>query len=66
MSPLLANLFLHYAFDDWMRRRYPEIPFECYADDVIVHCKTEMEAKHMRAEIGERVGQCKLEPTPEK
>jgi RNA-directed DNA polymerase len=66
VSPLLANLFLHYAFDDWMRRRYPEIPFERYADDVIVHCKTEMEAKEMRTEIGERLGQCQLELHSEK
>jgi RNA-directed DNA polymerase len=56
VSPLLANLFLHYAFDDWMRRRYPEIPFERYADDVIVHCKTEAEAKQLRTAIGERLG----------
>jgi RNA-directed DNA polymerase len=61
VSPLLANLFLHYAFDDWMGRRYPEIPFERYADDVIVHCKTEAEAKELRTVIGERLGQCKLE-----
>jgi RNA-directed DNA polymerase len=61
VSPLLANLFLHYAFDDWMRRRYPEVPFERYADDVIVHCKMEAEAKHMRKVTGERLGQCKLE-----
>lgn len=60
-SPLLANLFLHYAFDDWMRRRYPEVPFERYADDTIVHCKTEAEAKELRAAIGERLKQCKLE-----
>ena len=66
VSPLLANLFLHYAFDDWMRRRYPEIPFERYADDVIVHCKTEVEAKELRTAIGERLGQCKLELHSEK
>ena len=66
VSPLLANLFLHYAFDDWMRRRYPEIPFEGYADDVIVHCKTEVEAKELRTAIGERLGQCKLELHSEK
>ena len=66
VSPLLANLFLHYAFDDWMRRRYPEIPFERYADDVIVHCKKEAEAKELRTAIGERLGQCKLELHAEK
>ena len=39
ISPLLANLFLHYAFDAWMSRTYPHIPFEKYADDAICHCK---------------------------
>jgi RNA-directed DNA polymerase len=66
VSPLLANLFLHYAFDDWMRRRYPEIPFERYADDIIVHCETETEAKNLKAVIGERLKQCKLELHAEK
>jgi len=61
VSPLLANLFLHYVFDDWMRRKYPGVPFERYADDIIVHCKTETEVKHLKAVIGERLGQCKLE-----
>ena len=41
VSPLLANLFLHYAFDLWMRGTYPGIPFERYADDAIVHCRSE-------------------------
>ena len=40
-SPLLANLFLHYAFDKWMEREHPEIPFERYADDALCHCKSE-------------------------
>ncbi|MEW6374992.1 MAG: reverse transcriptase domain-containing protein, partial [Thermodesulfobacteriota bacterium] len=66
VSPLLANLFLHYTFDDWMRRRYPEVPFERYADDIIVHCKTEMEAKNLKVAIGGRLGQCKLELHTEK
>jgi RNA-directed DNA polymerase len=43
-SPLLANLFLHYAFDRWMAVKYPQVPFERYADDAIVHCRTEMQA----------------------
>ncbi len=38
ISPLLANLFMHYAFDEWMRRLYPNIPFERYADDIVLHC----------------------------
>ena len=39
ISPLLANLFLHYSFDRWMAENHPSIPFERYADDIIVHCK---------------------------
>jgi Retron-type reverse transcriptase len=45
ISPLLANLFLHYAFDMWMARTYPHIPFERYADDIICHCKSAEEAQ---------------------
>jgi RNA-directed DNA polymerase len=49
-----------------MRRRYPEIPFERYADDVIVHCKKEAEAKELKTAIGKRLEQCKLELHSEK
>ena len=66
LSPLLANLFLHYAFDEWMRRNYPRIPFERYADDGVVHCRSEQQAKRMRTVIGERMAQCRLELHPEK
>jgi retron-type reverse transcriptase len=45
---LLANLFLHYGFDVWMARKYPSIPFERYADDAIVHCRTKKEAENLR------------------
>jgi group II intron reverse transcriptase/maturase len=45
ISPLLANLFLHYAFDKWMQRAFPHIPFERYADDMICHCRTEGDAR---------------------
>ena len=45
ISPLLANLFLHYGFDVWMRREYPHLQFERYADDAIVHCKSERQAR---------------------
>jgi len=44
ISPLLANLFLHYAFDAWMRRTYPGVPFERYADDIVIHCESEKQA----------------------
>ena len=65
-SPLLANLFLHYAFDVWMRKHYPNLPFERYADDGIVHCRTEREAQEVRAAIAARLQECGLELHPEK
>lgn len=66
ISPLLANLFMHYAFDEWMRRKYPHCPFERYADDTVVHCKTEAQAKYILSKIRERMEQCKLALHPEK
>lgn len=66
ISPLLANLFLHYAFDCWMQRRYPVVPFERYADDVIVHCRSEGEAHRVLAAIRERLAACGLEVHPTK
>lgn len=45
ISPLLANLFLHHAFDMWMARQFPHVPFERYADDAICHCPSEAEAR---------------------
>jgi RNA-directed DNA polymerase len=66
ISPLLANLFLHYGFDAWMQRTYPQSPFERYADDVVVHCKAESQAVELKGAIGERMLQCKLELHPEK
>jgi retron-type reverse transcriptase len=57
ISPLLANLFLHYGFDAWMTREYPGISFERYADDVIVHCASERQARHVRAAIDARLAQ---------
>ena len=66
ISPLLANLFLHYAFDEWMRRNYPASSFERYADDIVVHCETDLKAKHLREAITERLRQCKLELNQEK
>ena len=66
ISPLLANLFLHYAFDLWMRRTWFHLPFERYADDIIVHCRTEREANLVRAKIAARLKQCRLELHPEK
>jgi RNA-directed DNA polymerase len=66
ISPLLANLFLHYAFDGWMRKTYPHLPFERYADDAIVHCRTEAEAQEVRVAIAARMQECRLELHPEK
>ena len=65
-SPLLANIFMHHAFDEWMRKNHPEVSFERYADDALVHCKTEQQAKLMRQTIEKRLAQCKLELHPEK
>jgi group II intron reverse transcriptase/maturase len=61
VSPLLANLFLHYAFDLWMRTNQPHIPFERYADDVICHCKSKAQAGWLLASIEKRLAECKLE-----
>jgi RNA-directed DNA polymerase len=66
ISPLLANLFLHYAFDVWMRRNWTHLPLERYADDIIVHCRTEREANLVRVKIAARLKQCGLELHPEK
>jgi RNA-directed DNA polymerase len=66
ISPLLANLFLHYAFDVWMARQYPHLPFERYADDAIVHCRTQREAEEVRNAVAQRLQECRLELHPEK
>src|ERR1700704_5407283 len=66
ISPLLANLFLHYAFDMWMTRTYPHIPFERYADDGICHCKSAEEAQALWSELADRFAACKLVLHPEK
>ena len=66
ISPLLANLFMHYAFDRWMDREHPDCPFERYADDIVAHCATEEQAQALRADIAERLGAVGLELHPEK
>jgi RNA-directed DNA polymerase len=66
ISPLLANIFLHYAFDAWMGREFAAVPFERYADDVILHCKTERQARFVLAAITERMAQVGLEVHPDK
>jgi RNA-directed DNA polymerase len=66
ISPLLANLFLHYALDAWMAKRFPDVQFERYCDDGVVHCKNEQQARGVRDAIAERLAQCDLELHPEK
>jgi RNA-directed DNA polymerase len=57
---------LDYAFDEWMRRNYKNIQFERYADDILVHCKSESQAKWIKAAIENRLAECQLELHPEK
>jgi len=66
ISPLLANLFMHYAFDKWMDREHPGQPFERYADDAVIHCDTEAQARHLWAALAERLGSLGLELHPDK
>ena len=66
ISPLLANLFMHYAFDKWMDREHPGSPFERYADDVVIHCDTEAQALRLWTALGERLGSLGLELHPAK
>jgi RNA-directed DNA polymerase len=66
ISPLLANLYLHYAVDGWLQRSCSSIPFERFADDVICHCKSERQAQWLMAQIKERLGACGLELHPDK
>ena len=65
-SPLLANIFLHHAFDQWMADNYPHIPFERYADDIVVHCASKAQAQFIRQAIERRLKACKLEAHPDK
>ena len=66
ISPLLANLFMHYAFDSWLGREQPQITFERYCDDVIVHCTSEAQAKYLRNVIAARMWRFGLRLHPEK
>lgn len=66
ISPILANIFMHYAFDKWMELNSPNTPFERYADDAIVHCKDEIEAKETLGKLHLRFRECKLELHPTK
>jgi RNA-directed DNA polymerase len=66
VSPLLANLFMHYAFDDWLKRHYPDVPFERYADDALIHCRSKAQAEQLLGAVRERLRQCGLELHPTK
>lgn len=64
ISPVLANLFMHYAFDAWMAREYPDVPFERYADDGVVHCDSRRQAREVLAAIANRMEQVGLRLHP--
>ncbi len=66
LGPLLLNLFLHYAFDRWMRRAVPHCPFARYADDGVVHCRTEQQAHEVKQLLAARLRACGLELHPDK
>jgi len=66
ISPILANLFLHYVFDLWMTKNLPNAPWCRYADDGLVHCKTEYEAKYILEKLRKRFEECKLSMHPDK
>jgi RNA-directed DNA polymerase len=66
ISPLLANLFLHYGLDTWLNREYPGVWFERFADDAVVHCVTERQAREVREAIGCRLADIGLELHPDK
>lgn len=66
VSPVLANLFLHYVFDAWMQRNFSDVPFERYADDIVVHCQSAEQAEELRGKIAGRMVECKLQLHPQK
>lgn len=66
ISPVLANLFMHYAFDKWLEREFPAVQFERYADDAVVHCATERQAREVLAALEERMAEVGLELHPDK
>lgn len=66
ISPVLANMYLHYVFDMWMKRNFPQAPFERYADDGVIHCRTKEEAFVIKKKLAARFAECKLELHPVK
>jgi RNA-directed DNA polymerase len=66
ISPLLANLFMHYAFDVWMSRKHPRVRFERYCDDAVIHCDTKARAEYVRGDIAARFAEVGIELHPDK
>jgi RNA-directed DNA polymerase len=66
ISPVLANLFLHYCFDKWMESNFSSNLWCRYADDALIHCKSEKQAQYLRDVLGRRLMECKLELHPDK
>jgi len=66
ISPVLANLFMHYAFDLWIKREFPMVQFERYADDAVIHCATEQQARRVLAALKERMAGVGLQLHPDK
>jgi RNA-directed DNA polymerase len=66
VSPILANLFMHFAFDNWMARKFPGCPFERYADDAVVHCVSKRQAEQVLAAIAGRMSEVGLRLHPDK
>jgi RNA-directed DNA polymerase len=66
ISPLLANLFLHYAFDKWLEQKANTVKYVRYADDAIIHCKSKAHAERVLNQLQERMDVCNLELHPEK
>jgi len=66
VSPILMNLFMHYAFDAWMKRTNPSCPFARYADDAVVHCRSREQAEEVMRSIALRLAECGLTMHPEK
>lgn len=66
ISPLLANLFLHYAIDEWMKRNHPKVQWARYADDGVIHCRTQKEAELLVRALDSRLKECDLEMHQEK
>jgi RNA-directed DNA polymerase len=66
ISPVIANLFMHYAFDKWLEREFPAVEFERYADDGVIHCASQYQARKVLAALHERMAEVGLELHPDK